>query len=100
MIKKEEPSIKFKLANILVYKNVTKALGLDECMYFFFGAAPLDPTIRRYFLSLNIFLINGYGMSESTGPQNMTDDSSLDAFGPLDGFREVGRKAENQTEFI
>lgn len=64
---------------------------MDECEYFFFGAAPLDPTIRRYFLSLNFFLINSYGMSESTGPQNFSDKDSLDFNGPLDGFREVGR---------
>ena len=90
-MKKLEPSIGFKLANLLVYKNVKKALGLDECLYFFYGAAPLDPTIRRYFLSLNFFLINSYGMSESTGPQNMTHEDTLDFHGPLEGFREVGR---------
>jgi hypothetical protein len=30
-------------------------------------------------------------MSESTGPQNLTDQTSLDVHGPLAGFREVGR---------
>jgi len=40
---------------------------------------------------LNFYLLNTYGMSESTGPQNLTDMSSLDLFGPLEGFREVGR---------
>jgi len=33
-----------------------------------FGAAPLSPAIRDYFLTLNMFLINGYGMSECSGP--------------------------------
>ena len=56
-----------------------------------YGAAPLDPTIRKYFLSLNFLLINSYGMSESTGPQNLTDKTSLDINGPLQNFREVGR---------
>jgi len=37
------------------------------------GAAPLSPNIRQYFLSLNIYIINGYGMSESTGPQNVSN---------------------------
>lgn len=51
----------------------------------------MDPTIRRYFLSLNFYLTNSYGMSESTGPQNLSDKDSLDVNGPLDGFREVGK---------
>ncbi len=64
---------------------------MDQCQFFFYGAAPLDPSIRKYFLSLNFYLINSYGMSESTGPQNLTDATSLDVNGSLDTFREVGR---------
>jgi long-chain-fatty-acid--CoA ligase ACSBG len=56
-------SLQFKIAKKIVYNQVKKQLGLDECLYFMFGAAPLDPQIRHYFLSLNIFLVNGYGMS-------------------------------------
>jgi long-chain-fatty-acid--CoA ligase ACSBG len=48
---------------MLVFNQVKKQLGLDQCVYFLFGAAPLDPQIRHYFLSLNFFLINSYGMS-------------------------------------
>ena len=32
----------------------------------------MDPEIRHYFLTLGFPLINSYGMSESTGPQNFT----------------------------
>jgi long-chain-fatty-acid--CoA ligase ACSBG len=32
-----------------------------------FGAAPLSPEIREYFLQLNMFLVNAYGMSECGG---------------------------------
>jgi hypothetical protein len=66
-------------------------LGLDQSIRFLFGAAPLDPAIRKYFLSINIPLGNSYGMSESTGPQNFTDRTSLDYLGPPEAFREVGR---------
>lgn len=62
-----------------MFNNVKKALGLDQCKFFLYGAAPLDPKIRSYFLSLNIFLVNSYGMSESTGPQNFTDVHSFDS---------------------
>ncbi len=43
----------------------------------------MDPKIRGYFLSLNIFLINTYGMSESTGPQNFSDPNEFNYKDPL-----------------
>lgn len=51
----------------------------------------MDPAIRKYFLTLSFPLINSYGMSESTGPQNFTDERSFKDTGTLDDFREVGR---------
>ena len=57
------------LAKIIVYNNVKKALGLDNCRGLFYGAAPLSEESRRYFASLNLFLINIFGMSECAGPQ-------------------------------
>lgn len=50
-----------------------KALGLDQAKYLVFGAAPLAPDIREYFMSLGMSLINGYGMSECSGPQTISD---------------------------
>jgi len=45
----------------VVYDNVKKALGLDKAHTLMYGAAPLSPAIRKYFLSLNMYLISGYG---------------------------------------
>jgi long-chain-fatty-acid--CoA ligase ACSBG len=90
-MRQEPTSLQFKIAKAIVFNNVKKALGLDQCKFFLFGAAPMDPAIRNYFLTLNIPLINSYGMSESTGPQNFTDQTSLDYLGPPEAFREVGR---------
>ena len=87
------------MAKTLIFNNVKKALGLDQCDFFFFGAAPMDPKIRQYFLSLNIFLINSYGMSESTGPQNFSDIYSFDLKNPKI-FKEVGKKLPGTEEKI
>lgn len=65
-------SFEYKIAKTLVYNNVKKALGLDQTRYMIFGAAPLSPDIRNYFLSLGMLLINGYGMSECSGPQTVS----------------------------
>jgi long-chain-fatty-acid--CoA ligase ACSBG len=55
----------------MVYNKVKYALGLDQAHSLIYGAAPLSPATRSYFLSLNMYLTNGYGMSESSGPQTM-----------------------------
>jgi len=57
------------LAKNIVFNNVKKALGLDNCRILLYGAAPLSVNTRTYFASLNIFLINVYGMSENAGPE-------------------------------
>ncbi len=57
----------YSLANLLVFKNIRKALGLDLCKMFLYGAAPLKKQTREYFSSLNIPLQNCYGMSETSG---------------------------------
>ena len=62
----------------MVFTNVRKALGLDQAKYLIFGAAPLAADIREYFLSLGMCLVNGYGMSECTGPQTISDLPPLD----------------------
>ena len=56
------------MANKIVYNTVKGKLGLDEAKYLVYGAAQLTPAIRNYFLTLNMFLINCYGMSECSGP--------------------------------
>ena len=57
-----------KLADFLVFQNVKKALGLDRCKIIINAAAPLQPATDEYFRSLNLRIIDLYGMSEATGP--------------------------------
>jgi long-chain-fatty-acid--CoA ligase ACSBG len=46
---------------------VKAILGLDQCQHFFTGAAPIDRKTYNYFLSLDIRLLELYGMSETSG---------------------------------
>lgn len=57
----------FTLASFFFFKNVKKAFGLDRSVMNFFGAAPLKESTRRFFASLNMPLLNCYGMSETGG---------------------------------
>ena len=56
-------------AKSIVFNNVKKALGIDQCKILLYGAAPLSINTRTYFATLNIFLVNIYGMSENAGPE-------------------------------
>lgn len=62
----------FTLANALVFKTVRAALGLDRCKICFTGAAPITKDTLEYFMSLNIPLMEIYGMSESSGPHTIS----------------------------
>lgn len=62
----------FMLANNLVFKKVRYALGLDRCKACFTGAAPITKDTLEYFMSLNIPLMELYGMSESSAPHTIS----------------------------
>ncbi|NWH70827.1 ACBG2 ligase, partial [Piaya cayana] len=67
-----EDPINFRLARHLVYNRVRKALGLDRCTRCYTGAAPISKETLEFFLSLNIPVLELYGMSESSGPHTMS----------------------------
>lgn len=66
-------------ANFLILKRIKQAIGLDQCRFFFYGAAPLKQSSVDYFASLDIPLFNCYGLSETTGSStvNYYTDFSL-----------------------
>lgn len=57
----------YDAANFLILKRIKQAIGLDQCIFFFYGAAPLKQSSVDYFASLDIPLFNMYGLSETTG---------------------------------
>ena len=72
----------FGLFKVLAYKKVRKACGLDKCTLLYTGAAPLSEATQRYLRSLDMPLLEVFGMSESCG--------AIAVCGPLDGSRPVG----------
>ena len=70
----ESPSqgnkISYPIAKKLIFSKVKDKLGLDRCRLIGCGAAPLSRETLEYFLSLDIRLLECYGMTETSGPQN------------------------------
>lgn len=63
----EEPPMMYSVAHFLILNKIKQALGLDQALFFFFGAAPMKPVTMQYFASLSMPVYGLYGMSETTG---------------------------------
>lgn len=66
----------FGLADRLVFQKVRTALGFDRVKFFISGAAPIMKDTLDFFLSLNIIIMEVYGLSESSGPHTICQPGS------------------------
>jgi len=61
----------FKLADLLVLKNIKKSVGLDRVRFTLSGAAPISPDLLKFYFSLGIDMREVYGQTESTATGTM-----------------------------
>ena len=59
------------LANSFFFKKVHEALGFQQCRIFVVGADTVHMDVYEFFMSINIQLMELYGMSESSGPHTL-----------------------------
>jgi long-chain-fatty-acid--CoA ligase ACSBG len=59
-----------------VTNSVKTELGFDRCKYFASGAAPISTGVLSYFMSLNMPILEIYGMSETAGLISISDPFS------------------------
>jgi len=65
--KTPSPWLKFRwrLAERLVYSKIRAGLG-GRIRYFFSGGAPLSPILAEFFWSINLPILQGYGLTETS----------------------------------
>ena len=59
-------SFMYGIAKSVVLNKVKSAIGLEECEMFFYGAAPMKQSTIDYFVSIDMPILNLYGMTETT----------------------------------
>lgn len=62
----------WRLANSLIFKKIRIAMGLDKCKICMTAAAPIMRETLLFFASLDMPLMEIYGMSETSGPHTMS----------------------------
>ena len=76
------------VADLLVLGNLRRMLGLDNARRVTSGAAPISPELIDWFAAIGVPLIEGYGMTETTGVAtvNTVQDNAVGTVGrPLPG---------------
>ncbi|WP_296765301.1 long-chain fatty acid--CoA ligase [Sediminimonas sp.] len=72
------------LADLLVLRNLRNLVGLARTRRCTSGAAPISPELIRWFAAIGVELIEGYGMTETSGVAtvNTVEDNHIGTVGP------------------
>ena len=80
--------IKYGIGYIALFRHLKKELGLLRARLAISGAAPIAPEVLKFFHSLGVPVLEGWGMTEETGigTINVLDDFKLGTVGkPIPG---------------
>lgn len=67
---KSEP-YKYRFYRWLIFDRIKQRMGLDRCKLFISAAAPISSDIRTYFMSIDLLLMEAFGMSECAGAHSV-----------------------------
>jgi len=59
--------LQFRVARWLVLDNVRRIVGIHRARYLLTGAAPIAPDLIRWYLALGVPMLEGWGMTETSG---------------------------------
>ncbi|KAL0901508.1 hypothetical protein ABMA27_006744 [Loxostege sticticalis] len=81
----EGSSVGYKLARSMILSKAHEALGLDQCKTFVSSAAPLSVDIKMFFTSLDMPIVEAFGMSELAGAHALSiyPKMKMDSVGEL-----------------
>ncbi|WP_372887418.1 long-chain fatty acid--CoA ligase [Shimia sp.] len=93
---------RFWLWDRLVLRNLRRMLGFDKMRRGGTGAAPISPELLKWYWSIGVPLVEGYGMTETAGlaTMNTRHENSLGTIGrPIPGYDiRIAEDGEIQTK--
>lgn len=81
-------SWQYKVAKNLILNKIKAKLGLARCLTLVSAAAPISVDVKKFFMSLDLPLMEAFGMSETSGAHTLTapEPPNFETIGrPLDG---------------
>jgi long-chain acyl-CoA synthetase len=81
----------FTLARWLVLNNVRKLIGIHRARMLISGAAPISPSLIKWYLSLGVPMLEAWGMTETCGAATSMTAARIKpgSIGPAAAFNEV-----------
>ncbi|MCF8092653.1 MAG: AMP-binding protein [Desulfotignum sp.] len=67
----------FWLANLAVFRKLKERLGFERIRVAYSGAAPISRDVLRFFQSIGMNLIEGYGQTEGTGVTTLSPEGRV-----------------------
>jgi len=67
----------YALARLVVFRKLKERLGFERIRVAYSGAAPISGEVLKFFQSIGINLIEGYGQTEGTGVTTLSPDGRV-----------------------
>ncbi len=91
-------AIEYKLAHKLIFSKLLYAIGMDRLQFAISGGGPLTPADAEFFLGMDIMVLEGFGLSETTPCTNANRPNLIKpgSVGPpmLDTLVKIGQGGE------
>lgn len=91
----------YYLASTIIFKRIKQALGFSRCKLCISAAAPISSETKKYFMSIDIPVLEAFGMSEVAGAHTICtyESFNLNTIGrPLPGTKVKIHEPDEQNQ--